>query len=177
MTKINFDDQHVRAKAVAYLRAKLEEGKTLAALLHKHIDFLQGTVVALTPVPLGMKQSVEFGDGHQSFTHESGSRVTVGEISGIRYPKPNASEQLVDLIAQSLGNEKSICLLENPLAAPQDSWLKRAHSRILMFNDEVYHVLTAADRTNVNISTAVREAHAPTLLLGAVGKSFRKVQC
>jgi hypothetical protein len=170
MTTNHFDDQYVRAKAVEYVRGTLQKGKTLAAMLVKYIDFLQGTVVALTPVPLSAKETPEFDRGHLPSNQDSRLRITVGDLSGAAYPKSNANEQLVDLIEQSLGLQKDICLLENSLAAPKDPWLNRAHSRIAIYDNEVYHVLTSGDRSKNSISAAVREAHAPTVLVGALGR-------
>jgi hypothetical protein len=165
-----FDDDFSRVTAVDYIRWQLQQGKTLAAFLLRHVDFRQGTVVAFTHTPLSMKETLEFGQGHASPSQDSMRKLTVGEISGVACQKPSASGQLIKVIEEQLARqEENICVLENSLAMPEDAWLKRASSRIAIYDNEVYHVLMSGARSKTSIADAIREARGPTVLVGALG--------
>lgn len=165
---ISLRDETTRASAIEYIWEQLRQGKTLAALVLRSVNFSKGTVASLVPDSYGPLETSEFDRGH---VIDQGGRQTikVGTISGIAVPKANVRKELAELICTLLDSE-GLCLLENPLARVGDSWLNRAKSRLATHGTDVYHLLTAADCDAAKVCTAIIESSHPPVSWGALGR-------
>jgi hypothetical protein len=164
-----------QSKALDYLVSQLKRGKTFAHLLAERTDFTRGKVVAMTHSPLDDKELVEFQLGHSYRSHSEGFAISLGTIQGTAMAKPNSNSELVSEIKKFLSVEKRACLLENSLAAAHDPWLRRAKSRILTYNSDVYHVLTSNNVDQDDISVAIKEASNADMLIGALGSIWENL--
>ena len=160
-----------RSVAIAYVQRQLAQGKSFSSLLLTSLDLSGGgTFIALTPDEYSQNQVVELDLGH-IIGVGTPRRIRVGNVSGIAHPTPNADGQLTELVSQLLEGPDYYCVLENPLAASQDTWLARAKSRVITYESDVYHLLTYTERDEVSVGEAIREAHSLPTFTGAVGKA------
>lgn len=155
--------------AVKYLKRQLGLGKTLSKLLLDSVAFENGEILALSAVALNPTEATQFESGHALRANTPPKHVATGELAFATYPTPGASGQLAQTIHSLLSEPTSLCLLENPLARAGDPWLTRAKSRVVLHGSEVYHALFGADRDEIRIVNAIREAERPPLFVGAVG--------
>lgn len=163
------EDDRLRAVAVSYVKDRLEHGKTLSSLLLETIDLQRGRFSAQVPDGYSYQQTLELEKGHLIPAGRP-RRITVGSLSGIAFPAPNADNDLVISVCEVLTATDSCCMMENYLATPGDPWLQRAKSRIATYDLDVYHELTHDDGNETAVGQAIREArHLPTFV-GAIGK-------
>jgi hypothetical protein len=158
-----------RTGAIERLWAGLRGGKALGDLVLRSVNLQHGEVESLVPDSYTPTEVQEFEKGH-TFGSGEGRSVTIGRIAGFASRKPNVREELAELIYRLLDAD-SLCLLENPLATVGDSWLDHAKSHVAIYEAEVYHFLTSADRDIGAIAQAIRESHHPPLSWGAIGRT------
>src|ERR1700726_4843414 len=102
-------DETTRTRAIDYIWEQLGQGKTLAALVLRTVNFSQGTITSLVPDSYGPLEISEFDRGH--VTDQAGRRtIKVGTISGSAVPKANVRKELAELICPLLDSE-GLCLL------------------------------------------------------------------
>ncbi|MGH9739821.1 MAG: hypothetical protein ACRD4X_14730 [Candidatus Acidiferrales bacterium] len=159
-----------RALAAGYFRQQLAQGKSLAKLLLASVAFEGGDVAALSAVVLNPNEATQFESGHTVATDSQLQRVAIGEMNLRGYPVPSTVGQLGEAIYALLSDPDDLCLLENSLAEPSDPWMKRAKSRLLFHDTEVYHAIFGVERDKARIANAVREAEHPRVFVGAVGR-------
>jgi|SRR5579862_5853824 len=157
-----------RHSAVEYLWEELRQGKTLASLVLRSVNFSKGTIESLVPDSYNPLEISQFDRGH---IIGRGERQTfkLGTISGVATRKIGVPEGLAGLICTLLDSE-SLCLVENHLARVGDSWLNHAKSRLATHGAEVYHFLTAADCDAAKVRDAILESSHPPLSWGALGR-------
>ncbi len=91
-------EENIRASAVDYMRRQLGQGKSLAKLLLETVDFGQGSVITLSPVPLSPAETIQFDWGHTRPTQATPQRIKIGDTSYLAVPSETANEQLVEAI-------------------------------------------------------------------------------
>jgi len=158
-----------RGFALAYVEDQLASGKTLSSFLLLAVQRQDGELSYLSPRPLSPTEAVQFETGH-TFDYHSPVAMKVGNMSGIAYPTPNTTQELGQFLQKELCEADRIALLENSLAASSDPWLERAKSRVLVHEDEVYHLALCTEKTNDNIMSAIREANNALSTVGMVGR-------
>lgn len=163
----------VRTSAVEYTRRQLGQGKSLAKALLETVVFEEGRIMTLSPTALSPTETIQFDWGHTP-THAKAERIKMGDAYYLAVPTPNADEQLIEAIYESLQNPERICFLENYLAAAHDPWLQRAKSRIVSNGTEVYHTLFSVDRDKGKIEATIREWNRPPTSIGALGSMSEK---
>jgi hypothetical protein len=158
-----------RGFALAYVEDQLASGKTLSSFLLRAVQRQDGELSYLSPRPLSPAEAVQFETGH-TFDYSSPVAMKVGNISGIAYPTPNTDQELGHFVQKVLSEADHIALLEHSLAAPSDPWLERAKSRVLVHEDEVYHLALCSEQTHDDIQNAIREANNVLRMVGMVGR-------
>jgi hypothetical protein len=163
-------EEIIRSAAVEYVRRQLAQGKSLARHLTENIDFGQGDILILTPAPLNQTEMTQFDWGHTPTAQSMPVQITIADASYMVAHKADVYDQLAEGIFKQLGDTGNVCLLENSLAQAQDPWLQRAKSLVITIGTDVYHMLSSADKDQIKIGDAIREAeHLPTFI-GALGR-------
>jgi hypothetical protein len=161
------NQQVEREAALVYMRDQLAAGKTLSRLLLQYVQLRDGTFGCLTPAPLDPVQTIEFEMGH-TLDEQASHRLMIGEIGGTASPKPRTDHLLAEFVRTLLTDPHHVLFLQNSLAEATDPWLKGAKSRVLFYQNEVYHTLFDSDGMPTNIMNAIREAENETNFSGAV---------
>lgn len=166
---------HLGPEAVSYIRDCLANGKTLARYLLQRPDLESGTVTTFLPSDVGKEAATQFKWGGK-LRRDPATFVYRTEPDGSRTrwePVPNTDPWLVSIIQAFLrAAEDRVCIFENALARPSDPVLSRSESRVLVFDNEVYHFLSAADWASTIIAQAIREAGCPyPPLIGAMASA------
>lgn len=140
--------------AIDYIEHALSLGGTLARLVQKHCDLRAGSVYAFLPTEYAVATSRDYIRGG----------VASSTIS---------LTHLTEVISHFLDATRArICLFENALARATDPWLAKAQSHLLLFDEEVLHLVTSrdylqfADDRDAAIRTAVIEAERALTVIG-----------
>src|SRR5205807_1794809 len=160
---------HARSAALSYLKTQLQRGKKFALLLLEALDLDNGDFAVLVANGYSDKDLVELERGHL-FGQGPPKPISIGNVSGVAFLTPNAHAELANLLSQKLAAPGRYCLLENYLAAPQDTVLQKARSRIAVYESDVYHLLLHSDSQKISAENAIREARSTPTFLGASGQ-------
>lgn len=151
----------IGTEAIAYVKERLNKGKTLARLLLQRQALEQGRVVAALPQYAGDELAKNFLGGF----HKEASPVaqdidlTTGGTGRHIVPKVRTVDWLTEVIHEFLSKkEGGICLLENGLALPSDPWLQRRKSKICVLENDVYHMVSSENVAKGKIMSAIGEA-------------------
>jgi hypothetical protein len=161
-------------KGVEFLKERIKSGgHTLARRAMAAIDFDAGRVTTFLPshVSLGRARNFEVGGGLFPDPPESEWRYTTdtGGKKWVIKPKPDTDRQLVAPIRDFLRtNGDGMVVLENFNARPDDPWLQKVSSRLIVFGSDVYHVLLPIDTVEDRIMSFLREAHSAWIFIGVM---------
>ncbi|MGH7203864.1 MAG: hypothetical protein ACREHC_05465 [Candidatus Levyibacteriota bacterium] len=172
--------------ALKYVNEILSYGHTLANLLLHSTDFTNGKIVTYLPSDVPEEETYQFESGGKIKVNEkdaihlsledkanlkksalSESTVNIAKFVGEYHktsnvkmtPVPNTDFWLSSLIESFITDkERSICVFENALAKPTDPWLVNRNTKILTFNDELYHFININNSTKNQIENTIREA-------------------
>lgn len=145
-------------EGLAYVRRRLEMGKTLARSVAAANPQLGG-IFTLLPSGAKIADLADFDSGGKLPGIEDRSRA-------IR-PIPNTDAALAALIQEYLSGERGrVCVFENFNAEPDDPYLARM--RGLLFHDnEVYHFITAARAAQAGgVASIIAEAKSIPQFVG-----------
>jgi hypothetical protein len=141
-------------EAVTYVKECLASGNTLATLLLQSHNIDNGSVVTFLPIGTSDADAKKFKSGGKlpTLASESHKEITADDGSKWRMvPKPNTKSELVTIIQDFLrAKQEHICIFEDAVSAPTDPWLLTSGTRVLIFNNEVYHCLTQDDVAHTN---------------------------
>ncbi len=155
------EERSLGPEALEYIRECLAEGKTLARHLLERVDLESGTVTTFLPSDVSKEAASQFRTGGKlERDPETFVYRTAPDGSRVRWePVPNTDPWLVSIVQAFLrAAEGRVCILENALARPSDPGLSRFQSRLLAFEDEVYHVLLSRELEGTEIARAIGEA-------------------
>lgn len=158
-------------EAIKYIRNILSDGHSLAKYLLKSLDLDAGVVITFLPPGLSDEELADFEAGvmpippeseWRYFTYEDGSRVRVIPVTVVDY-------DTILLIQNFLeeGTER-LCIFENWLFHPTSSQVLRFKSRLLFYEDEVYHVLFGGYVEEGKIKETIKEAKSIPVFIGAL---------
>ncbi len=139
-------------EAIGYITESLQDGEELSQILLKTIKLEAGSVVTYLPTGTALPSYQQFRLGGvlkpiPALTTQSEVELTVpARVSAT----PNLDNSIVSSIKTYLNSRPSpLCLFENHLAKPDDSWLARARLHNLIVGTTVCHYLTSADSLDV----------------------------
>lgn len=162
---------HLGPEAISYIRERLAHGKTLAKYLLERVDLESGTVMTFLPSDVSKEAASEFKWGGK-LKRDPATFVYHTEPDGstTRWePVPNTDPWLVSILQEFLGaGRERVGIFENELASPGDPWLSSWDMQTLIFENEVYHLLSNKDADNEQtILTTIRGA-GNWLFIGAM---------
>lgn len=171
-----------------YIKEILAHGHTLANLLLQNTDLSSGRIITYLPEYVSEESIQKFEEGGkikinekkilnislQDEAHLKKSGLTknlnnvtefVGQFdktSNVRVsPVPNTDFWLTSIIMNFIKTKnKSMCVFENTLAKPSDPWLMKRKTKILTFNNSVYHFINSENTSEKEIQNTIREASA-----------------
>jgi hypothetical protein len=153
-------------------KERLTVGRTLARLLLDTLDLDSGRVSVFFPPGLSLDQLQEDFEsmGMLPFPPES-EWLTFVQDDGMRVTATPIPEANSDLIAIALrhvrGKEEHLCIFEDPMKAP-GQWASDAETRILVFQDEVYHLVQGLSVDEGDVDKALRDAKSAWEMIGAL---------
>lgn len=156
------------AKAIAYIRGRLETGLTLSTLLLSSQDLDRGEIFTFLPPGLSDKETEDFSHGGKlPEPLPSEWRVRRGAVMK---PIPSAIDELAAMIQVFLSDagRHPVCLLENFPAKRGDPFLARLASKTVFYDQEVYHVLGPSSSAKERIMQTIREAESLPTFVGAL---------
>jgi hypothetical protein len=141
------DDVQVGEHGLAYTRARLAEGQSLARSV---LDACRFTVdTCHVGLPPGTSSSVAKDLEHGGKLPRNPKDFVDWQVGGDRFraePVPNADEWLARKISKHLaGSRRNLCVFENSSAEPHYPWISRSGLRTLVYGNEVYHYLVHGD--------------------------------
>jgi hypothetical protein len=153
-----FREHRLGSPANEHILECLKYGHTLSRhLLRRRQGLKEGRVI--TRLPLGANT------GELDKFEWGGKYPPAADAKGL----PSARDDLVSRIGDFLKRkEGGVCIFENYLARRTDPALSRARSRVRLYGDEVYHVLTEEDAKPEPIKAAVAEAEGLPIFIGAL---------
>lgn len=154
-------------ESIDYVVECLKKGKSLASKLLLYIDFKQGSAKTFAPAQLDAPALAAFRTGGKFPTapKEDWQQLKGG---GVAVPIINADDYLARAIHDFLAlSDQRLCIFENALAHPTDPYVHRLSSAISVFEQDVYHTLTAGDDLS-RIQQTVREAGSIPIFIGAM---------
>lgn len=175
------------AEALLYIKEFLADGRTLSQLLLQSRNIENGSVITFLPPGTSSEVAVQFTTGGKLPPHSNESEKEITADDGSRWrmvPKPDTSAQLVEIIQNFLlDNQRNIAVLEDSSAAPTDPWLLSSGTRLLTYDDEVFHCLGSVDANEperilntINVATSWRFVAALTRLpKGTFAESTREL--
>lgn len=163
-------------EAASFIKDTLGKGKTLSKLLLASHEIASGSVYTFLPADTSTETANDFAGGgklpplpaetHEHFTSEDGAKWRM-------VPVPNADADIVTTIQNFLRAEQGhVCIFEDAVAKPTDLWLSSAGTRVLTFNDEVYHWLSQDDVETTKILNTIRRANS-WLFMGAMTSTLK----
>jgi hypothetical protein len=161
-------ERELSKKALSYIAKCLSDGHTLSRLLLQAIRLDKGSVTTFLPESLGVDEAEDFQHGGKLPQPPPSEWRQWGHL--VLKPIPSAIDDLVRTIREFLSRPgmEPICLLENELAERGDPGLARDTSKLVYFESEVYHVLTAEMAVEEQILQAIREAQSIPLFVGCL---------
>lgn len=134
--------------SLPYVREVLMSGNTLARQLAEFRNLESGSVFAFLP-----------------------SEMRPSAITDYRYANDTGRVESLDCLTQFIShflhkNQERMCLLENRYARESDPVVVEYRSRILCFNEEVYHTVGGSQTSHETIRTAIIEADTSLSLVG-----------
>jgi hypothetical protein len=172
-------------EATAYLKEHLSRGKTLGRAVLTQVNASVGSVSAILPSTVSDESAMHFSFGgvlpsgpRQRLSH----LVYQDGVPVIASAVPSTRPWLVEVLHESLKQDGRSCVVENALFEASAPWLKRAQSRTLFYDDEVYHIPPPSPSKQA-IEDALRDAHSiapPTMgvlsqLPGDVDPAFARL--
>ncbi len=151
-------------EAIAYMRVRMAEGKTLAKHLLQRADLDTGHV--MTFVPPGVEVNSE---ELRSFEHGRILPVPLSETHMRRLeddgsitrivPTPNTNSLLMQMIQEYLmAREGHICIMEEGVAQLSDPCVASFTVPWLAFHEELYYILTRVN-TEAEVEQVIRHSH------------------
>jgi hypothetical protein len=135
-------------EAIEYITESLRDGQELSQILLKAIKLETGSVLTYLPTGTARSSCQQFRLGGvlrpiPALTSQSEDEFT---SSARVSATPNLDSSMVSSIRTYLDSRPSpLCLFENHLAKPDDSWLGRAKLHNLIVGTTVCHYLTSVD--------------------------------
>lgn len=164
------EEVELGAEALEYIRVSLQNGTTFSHELLRAKDLAAGRVRALIPYDVTIEQIRNVASGmfperppeeQHWYTAEDGSKSRL-------VPIPDTDDCLVPIIRNFLaGGKHRICLLENALESPQSHRLSDQNLPIIVFEDQVYHVIIANFDDPEQVLQTIKDARS-WLLNGAL---------
>jgi hypothetical protein len=125
-------------------KERLAVGRTLARLLLDTLDLDSGRMSVFFPPGLSLDQLQEDFEGGVlppppesewlHYVQDDGMKVTLT-------PVPEANSNLIAIALRHVrAKEEHLCIFEDPIRAP-GQWASDAEARMLVFQDEVYHLV------------------------------------
>lgn len=148
----SYERHYLGSDAITFMRECLVQGHTLGnLLLNRQLD--KGVIFA--PVPLTLQP-----DNVKNFRHGPLFPTTLANVESWDQdeyrvvPVPTTNHILEQLVQTYLAeNHRRVCILEDALATPSDSYLNTLDVKIGTLNNEVYYILLSnASRREVRIT-------------------------
>jgi len=144
--------------ALDYLLQRLRNGHSLLGLVSSVVAAGDGHVTSLLPGSVADADAKDFMRGGKvqagpsySFETDDGRRFRAEAIGG-------TEDGLVQDVNEFLqGGGSRLCVMDNASARPSSPWLQRERSRMIICDEEVYHVL-GRDASPAEIELMLREA-------------------
>lgn len=162
-----FHEVVLPAQARLYVEECLRQGNTLSGRLLQHVDQYTGDVRTFVPSATTVDKLLDFHHGgvlpvppEPQWQHAQGS---------VLVPISNTDSCLAEVIEEFLGLAPGqICIFEDALAKVSDGNLSEYTSRIITFEDEVYHVLTPGEANRTRILQTIGEAKSIPTFIGVL---------
>lgn len=175
---IPIEPTNLGAEAASIIKHALAKGGTLSRLLLASHEIEDGSVYTFLPAGTSTEAANEFGSGGkvpplpseapENFTSEGGARWRVS-------PVPNVDAYLAITIQHFLrAAQGRVCIFEDAVARPTDLRLASANTRVVVFDDEVYHWLAQEDSETASILNTIRQVRSWQIV--AAMTSTQKVQ-
>jgi hypothetical protein len=158
-------------KAIEYVRKRLARGHALSRHVLEKVDLGHGQVTTALPRNADLEKLWNFEEGilpsppqseWRRFTSKNGHGT-------VMIPKPQFSSYAIKTIQSFLlSGTGRLCVFENALAEPDDLVLQRYKSRMVTFQDEVYHLIVAGNDSDTDIEQAISEAGSSLDLNGVL---------
>jgi hypothetical protein len=136
-------------EALLYMKEHLADGRAFSQFLLQTHNLDKGSVITFLPPGTSSEVSIQFTTGGKlpHLSKESEKEITSDDGSRWRMvPKPDTSAQLVGIMQNFLLNDQwNVAVFEDASAAPTDPWLSSAGTRLLTYDDEVFHCLGSVD--------------------------------
>ncbi len=155
------------AEGRKYVKECLEAGNTLSRFLLNAVDLTRGDTRTFLPGDTPRSEIFEFRRGGKLPVPPKSEWWDLN--SAVAVPVRGTDSCLVAEIEAFLRrNEQRLCIFENALAKPTDYALSRMKSKLAIFDDEVYHLLTSADADSSRILETIREAFSLPTFIGVL---------
>ena len=161
-------------EALSYIDRRLAAGKLLAKHLRERQDFWQGKVITDLPPEVSLEAAANFDaailppppvEVHGEIIAKDQSRLRV-------VPKPDLLASLVPRVSRFLEKAGDVCLFEDDLASPSDSWVGSLESALVTGEDSVYHILLHGDFGDLRrIEATLRKAYSVSLIAAMTSQS------
>jgi hypothetical protein len=157
------------SEALLYIQDQIANGKSLAHIVQSSVNLTHGSVTTFLPESVSASDANSFliGGKLQSPPEEH----WIHTCESVLVPIPNTFSILVAEILDFLLLDMShVCIIQNAPAKRNDPCISLFSSRVLYFEDEVYHVVDAADASNENILEAINDSFSFRLFLGFLSR-------
>lgn len=178
MTPMKYDGNCIEytlgPAALDFIREeRLAVGHTLAKLLLQSLDLHSGRVSVFFPPGLSVDQlQLDFeGGGMLPFPPESeGRRFTQDDgMKVVVTPVPQVDSDLIAIIMKHIQTgDEPLCIMENAMVKPSYPAASDSETQILVFRDEVYHLVRGGLLSARYIRRAIGKADSGFMLIGAL---------
>jgi hypothetical protein len=155
-------------EAIRYIRESLQDRRTLSRYLLQNTDLDQGRVTTVLPSNVSDESAKQFTIGGKLPLPLERSIFHYKDPHGKQWrvePTPSSAGVLTTIIQTYLNaGGQRLCLFEDEWRQPEYPAIKRIGTRILFFQNEVYHVLTERDIDRNIIAQTVKNANGDVII-------------
>lgn len=157
--------------AIKFIKERLSYGynDNLSKYLLEKFNLDNGKVVTYLPYYVNQEPTIENLEG--GILPEPPGEYMMGN-DGKRHRVvliPSTYDALVDIIKEYLDKgEKRICILEDAIQKPADPHVFDNPTEILIYNDEVYHILSGDNIEKEKIDKSINVAHTTYQFVGVL---------
>lgn len=152
-----------------YVRECLSSGKELSSSLLEALDLVSGKLSTFLPPGVASEEVNEFFVGGKlpQPSDEKHTTVRLWNEQLKAVPKPSLDGVLISIVEAHLkSGSGALCIFENALASPRDSWLKCTEIQTVTSESSVYHFLTPErmDRDLIELTVKKAKSIRPPLI-------------
>jgi len=154
----NYQKIVLGAEAKNYILKRLSDGNTLTRLLYKPLSGSCGEVMVAFPKGIAPANLDKFKDGGKlpADTSNTSHKQFFGQTLRM-VPTPSFRDFLIETIESFLKEDsENICVFEDNLIKPEDSWIQPFKERFFFCGEETYHSIRGCIIKREEIESAVK---------------------